>query len=73
MPRYKTSRGNNLPRERPTYTVTVCEACRRAGCWQGVRYCDEYRSAGTVEETRTALALLNLEPEHYWTPEAQFG
>ena len=55
------------------YTVTVCEACRRASCWQGEFYCEEYRTAGTVQETRSALALLALESKHYWTPKAQYG
>ncbi len=62
-----------LTRERAAYTVTVCESCRRASCWQGHRYCDESRGAGTVQETRTALALLNLESSHYWTPKAENG
>lgn len=68
-----TYRGNKLPKETPKYTVTVCEACRRASCWQGKWYCDEYQSAGTAQETRGALALLNLEHPDYWTPKARLG
>ncbi len=72
-PPKSTFRGNRLPREVAKYTVTVCEACRRASCWQGKWYCDEYKTAGTVQETRSALALLNLESSHFWTPQAQLG
>lgn len=68
-----TFRGNKLSREIPKYTVTVCEACRRASCWQGKLYCEDYRDAGTAQETRGALAMLNLESKHYWTPQAQLG
>lgn len=62
-----------LPREKAAYTVTVCAACRRASCWQGEFYCEDYKTADTAEETRTALALLALESSHYWTPQAQYG
>ena len=72
-PPYCTFRGNKLPKEVPKYTVTVCSACRRASCWQGKFFCDEYQTAGTIEETRIALALLNLESSHYWTPRTQRG
>ncbi len=71
--RRKTFRGNNMPRERATYTVTVCSACRRASCWQGKWYCEDYKTAGTAQETRSALTILDLEAKHYWTPEAQNG
>ena len=71
--RRSTHRGNKLPKERARYTVTVCAACRRASCWQGKFYCEEYRTAETAEETRTALAILNLESSDYWTPKAQLG
>ncbi len=29
--------------------VTVCSACRRESCWQGIFYCENYRTAGTVD------------------------
>jgi hypothetical protein len=47
-------------------TVTVCDQCLRACCWQGIFYCDDYRNAGTVEKTLAELAALNLEHPHYW-------
>lgn len=72
-PPSRTSRSNRLPRETPTVTVTVCEACRRASCWQGEFCCDDYKTAGTTQETRGALALLNLESRHYWTRKKQLG
>jgi hypothetical protein len=47
-------------------TVTVCSACLRATCWQGLFYCDEYRTAGTVEKAPELLKELNLEHSDYW-------
>ena len=40
--------------------VTVCSACLQASCWQGIFYCDAYKSAGTVERTIEQLKVLNL-------------
>jgi len=51
-------------------TVTVCSACLQATCWLGLFYCDEYRTAGTVEKTREELKALNLEHPDYWVPMA---
>lgn len=51
-----------------TRLVTVCSACFRASCWQGEFYCEEYRSAGTVDKTIAELrAGQHGESEHYWT------
>lgn len=47
-------------------TITVCSACLQATCWQGLFYCDEYRTAGTVEKTLEELKALNLEHSDYW-------
>lgn len=47
-------------------TVTVCSACLQATCWQGLFYCDEYRTAGTVEKTPKLLKELDLEHPDYW-------
>lgn len=47
-------------------TITVCSACLRASCWQGAFYCEQYKTAGTVEKTREQLERLNLESPHYW-------
>jgi hypothetical protein len=51
-------------------TVTVCSSCLQATCWQGIFYCDDYRTAGTVEKSREELASLNLEHPSYWGDEA---
>ena len=47
-------------------TDTVCAACLRASCWQGIFYCDEAKDAGTVEKTRAELEALALESPDYW-------
>jgi hypothetical protein len=47
-------------------TVTVCDACLKASCWQGEFMCDDARSAGTVEKTIKELKELNLEHYSYW-------
>lgn len=72
MPRRPTRNGLGcLPRERASYTVTVCSACYRASCWQGYRYCDEARGASTTEATRIELKILDLENPHYWKTRIQ--
>ncbi len=50
----------------PTPMVTVCDKCKRASCWQGVFYCDEARSAGTVDLPVSELRLMGLESPVYW-------
>ena len=50
-------------------TVTVCDACLQASCWQGLHYCKAARGAGTVEKTRTELKALDLEHSDYWEAE----
>lgn len=47
-------------------TVTVCSACLRASCWQGIFYCDDYQIAGTVDKTVSELAELDREHPSYW-------
>jgi hypothetical protein len=54
-----------LPKEE---TVTVCADCLKASCWQGEFYCDDYKSAGTVEKTMTELLELDREHWSYWSP-----
>ena len=49
-------------------TITVCSACLQASCWHGEFYCDEYRTAGTVEKTRAELEALGREHPSYWEP-----
>ncbi len=50
-------------------TVTVCDACLMACCFQGVLMCDNARAAGTVEKTIDELRELNIENEEYWEVE----
>lgn len=47
-------------------TVTVCSACLRACCWQGEFYCNDYKTAGTVEKPISELAELSREHPSYW-------
>ena len=48
-------------------TVTVCDRCLQASCWQGIFMCDEAREAGTTVMTIADLRKLNLEHPCYWT------
>lgn len=50
-------------------TITVCSACLRACCWNGIFLCDESSGAGTVEKTVEELAALDLEHPDYWAHE----
>jgi hypothetical protein len=50
-------------------TITVCSACLQASCWHGHFYCEEYKTAGTVEKTRKELEALGLENSSYWDDE----
>lgn len=50
----------------PKPMITVCSACLQATCWQGLFYCDDYKSAGTVEKSVAELKTLNLEHPSYW-------
>lgn len=46
--------------------IVVCDACKRASCWQGKLFCEDYMSAGTQEMTVAELRKLGLEHESYW-------
>lgn len=48
--------------------VTVCDECLRACCWQGVFYCERYKTAGTTQKTVAELRALALEHPDYWRP-----
>lgn len=48
-------------------TVTVCSACLRASCWQGIFYCEDARGAGTREMRAEELRQLGREHEDYFT------
>lgn len=56
-----------------TETITVCDHCFHASCWQGIFYCDDYKTAGTVEKTRKELkkmadaGLCVAENSDYWS------
>ena len=49
--------------------ITVCSACHRACCWQGIFFCDDAQQAGTVEMTVAELRKLDLEHPDYWQNE----
>lgn len=49
-----------------TRLVTVCSRCLRASCWQGQFYCDDAKSAGTVEKTVAELEKVGREHASYW-------
>ena len=46
--------------------VTVCDSCLQASCWQGEFYCDNYKTAGTVELPVKRLREMHLESPDYW-------
>lgn len=46
--------------------ITVCASCLRASCWQGEFYCDEYKTANTIEKPISELIKLNLESPEYF-------
>jgi hypothetical protein len=47
-------------------TITVCDKCLQASCWQGIFMCDDSRYAGTVQMTIKELKELKLEHHSYW-------
>jgi hypothetical protein len=46
--------------------ITVCAACLRASCWQGVYYCDEASNSATVQLPRSKLIALRREHPSFW-------
>lgn len=46
--------------------VTVCSACLTAACWEGIFYCQDYRTAGTVQMTVAQLRQMARESPDYW-------
>ena len=56
--------------ENETRLVTVCSCCKRACCWQGEFYCDDYRGASTIDLPISELRALNLEHSDYWREQA---
>jgi hypothetical protein len=49
--------------------VTVCAACERASCWQGVWPCADARGAGRTVLAYADLDELGLEHPDFWTKE----
>lgn len=47
-------------------TITVCDKCLQASCWQGNFMCDESTNAGTTEKTKEELQVLDLESLIFW-------
>jgi hypothetical protein len=56
----------DYPYPRDDQLVLVCSHCLKASCWQGIFYCEQYKSAGIVYKTRTELIALNREDPSYW-------
>jgi epoxyqueuosine reductase QueG len=52
------------------WTITVCDTCQRACCWQGIFFCDDFQSAGTKEITIARARKLKLEHPDYWRSDA---
>lgn len=46
--------------------VTVCASCKQASCWQGIFYCENYKTAGIVDMPISELKKLKLEHPSYW-------
>jgi hypothetical protein len=41
--------------KRRDYWVEVCDSCRKASCWHGLFFCDDYMVAGTVRVKASVL------------------
>src|ERR1700675_323703 len=52
------------------WMVTVCDACFKASCWQGIYPCDRAKTAGTVERKASELRELDRENLDFYTPAA---
>ncbi len=57
--------------EKKARTVTVCDSCLQASCWQGKFMCDDAPSSGTVEKTVAELDALALEHPSYWKDQSR--
>lgn len=49
--------------------ITVCSACKKASCWQGIFMCDSSYSASTVNRKVSTLIKLDEEHPDYWNNE----
>lgn len=54
-------------------TITVCDKCLQASCWQGIFMCWESLEAGTVEKTVAELRELDLESPSFWDIDSNTG
>lgn len=54
-------------------TVTVCDACLQASCWQGVFMCERSTGAGTVEKTLPELREMAREHPSWWDIDPNTG
>lgn len=54
-------------------TITVCDHCLQASCWQGIFMCWESLEAGTVEKTIKELEELGLEDKSFWDIDPNTG
>lgn len=62
----KEFRPDVFPVEAPKTTVTVCDKCLQASCWQGIFMCQESSTAGITEKTIEELRELDRENPCYW-------
>jgi hypothetical protein len=46
--------------------ITVCSACLRASCWQGVHYCEKAGDSATIQLARSKLIALRREHPSFW-------
>ncbi len=53
--------------------ITVCDKCLQASCWQGLFYCNDYRTAGVRQMARRELLELKLENPDYWKTDEEFA
>lgn len=50
--------------------IFICASCRRACCWLGIFYCDDYKTADLIKTTVGAHRATNPnEHEDYYTTE----
>lgn len=55
-------------------SITVCNACLCASCWQGQFYCEEAKTAGTTERTVRQLLDGNVrESLEHWFRDPHTG
>lgn len=58
-------------KESAEWLVTVCAHCRRASCWLGKHYCEEYRMNGLTRVPVSQLREEARESPDHWMPEVE--